>query len=286
MYIYTIKKLNNNSSIQSKYIKLLNYIYSLSICYLNHCMSLIYFYFFSTYNLTFEFLPFRRDRLFGDPAARDVTLAMGACYAPIIRHVCPSPEPYATANLMQNCETTSTFAQRGRRNADWIKRRICTLRRSSAQRPYGATMHCWWVHTHALYRKGVEGWGVRGEGRRGCRGRGEDFVISVTPFGRCIMSVAVLGNYWQADPTIFARVTDFFAGALAARRRLGICSLRELLFRKKEYNGRAARGGRESYRQWEALGALPKTHDGETADRFRSQLPLIRAGFVHPFLHR
>lgn len=26
-----------------------------------------------------------------------------------------------------------------------------------------------------------------------------------------------------------------------------------------------------------------ETHDGETADRFRSQLPLIRVGFVHPF---
>lgn len=57
-----------------------------------------------------------------------------------------------------------------------------------------------------------DGWWARGEGRRGCRGRGEDFVISVTPFGRCIMSVAVLGHYWQADPTIFRSSNRFLRG--------------------------------------------------------------------------
>lgn len=88
-----------------------------------------------------------------------------------------------------------------------------------------AQLHCRWMHTRALFCT-----------RRVLRVRLGFRDLSVVLFcGRCIMPAAVLGHrHWQAGVrTVDFRSSNRFLGGLAAMRRLGICSLRELLFRQK-----------------------------------------------------
>lgn len=121
------------------------------------------------------------------------------------------------------------------------------------------------------------------QGCRTARGGRSDARISWSrSFDRCIMSVAVLGpplTSWSGD---FRPSNRFLRGRAGGEATIRHMFVTWASFSAKKNTMDAQRRAKR-LRQWEAPAALPKTHDGETADRFRSQLPLIRADFIHPF---